>query len=175
MIRAQTDAELVRDAQRGSERAFAAIVQRHQGAVRGFMRRASGSWNDADDLAQEAFVAAWANIRTFRGDCTLRSWLCGIAYRKCLSQARSRGRAAMRDADFMEQNAGADPIGRDEMMDLAKAMQDLPLDQRATVALCLAQGFSHGEAADALGLPLGTVKSHVARGKQKLLEALGDG
>jgi DNA-directed RNA polymerase specialized sigma24 family protein len=53
-------------------------------------------------------------------------------------------------------------------------MQALPLEQRAAVALCLAQGFSHSEASEALGLPLGTVKSHVLRGKAKLLEALGD-
>jgi RNA polymerase sigma-70 factor (ECF subfamily) len=51
-------------------------------------------------------------------------------------------------------------------------MASLPFDQRAAVALCLAQGFSHSEAAEALGLPLGTVKSHVARGRAKLIEAL---
>lgn len=174
MIRAQTDEDLAGEARRGSERAFALIVQRHQGAVRGFLRRASGSWNDADDLAQETFVSAWTHIKSFRGESTLRSWLCGIAYRKCLSNARSRGRSALRDASFLEQNDLAEQVSQDDLMDLAKAMKDLPMDQRAAVALCLAQGFSHGEAAHALGLPLGTVKSHVLRGKQKLLEALGD-
>ena len=51
----------------------------------------------------------------------------------------------------------------------------LPLDQRAAVALCLAEGFSHAEAAEALGVPLGTVKSHIARGRARLLEVLGGG
>jgi RNA polymerase sigma-70 factor (ECF subfamily) len=50
----------------------------------------------------------------------------------------------------------------------------LPIDQRAAVALCLAEGFSHAEAAEALGAPLGTVKSHVTRGKARLLEALSE-
>lgn len=173
-MRAASDDQLAAEARRGSERAFAMIVQRHQGAVRGFLRRVSGSWNDADDLAQETFVSAWSNIAMFRGESSLRSWLCGIAYRKCLSNARARGRSGARDAAFLETNGESEGLSQDEMMDLAKAMQDLPEDQRAAVALCLAQGFSHGEAADALGLPLGTVKSHVQRGKQKLLEALGD-
>lgn len=53
-------------------------------------------------------------------------------------------------------------------------MAELPDDQRAAVALCLAEGWSHPEAADVLGLPLGTIKSHVARGRDKLLAALGD-
>ena len=58
-------------------------------------------------------------------------------------------------------------------MTLERAMGDLPLEQRACVALCLAGEFSHAEAADALKLPLGTVKSHVARGRARLLQALG--
>jgi RNA polymerase sigma-70 factor (ECF subfamily) len=52
-------------------------------------------------------------------------------------------------------------------------MSQLPADQRACVALCLAADFSHAEAAEALGLPLGTVKSHVTRGRERLLHALG--
>jgi len=61
----------------------------------------------------------------------------------------------------------------DERLSLEAAMSDLPPDQRACVALCLAADFSHAEAAEALGLPLGTVKSNVTRGRARLLEALG--
>jgi len=57
---------------------------------------------------------------------------------------------------------------------LAKALAALPLDQRACVAMCLAAGYSHSEAAQALEMPLGTVKSHVLRGRERLLAALGD-
>lgn len=60
-------------------------------------------------------------------------------------------------------------------IDLSRAMHALPVDQRAAVALCLAAEFSHSEAAEALGLPLGTVKSHVQRGRAALLAVLGDG
>ena len=58
-------------------------------------------------------------------------------------------------------------------MALDRAMADLPVEQRAAVALCLAGDFSHAEAADILALPLGTVKSHVTRGRARLLQALG--
>ena len=61
----------------------------------------------------------------------------------------------------------------EDRLTLDRAMADLPADQRACVALCLAADFSHAEAAEALRLPLGTVKSHVARGRARLLQALG--
>lgn len=64
-------------------------------------------------------------------------------------------------------------VAVEDRMALAQVMADLPADVRACVALCLADGWSHGEAATALGLPLGTVKSHVARGRGRLLTALG--
>jgi RNA polymerase sigma-70 factor (ECF subfamily) len=60
-----------------------------------------------------------------------------------------------------------------DRMSLEAAMAELPADQRACVAMCLAADFSHAEAAEALGLPLGTVKSHVTRGRSRLLQALG--
>ena len=67
--------------------------------------------------------------------------------------------------------------GYDEMMrdphESVVPMEALPEDQRACVALCLGEGFSHAEAAEALGMPLGTVKSHVLRGRERLLRALG--
>jgi len=61
----------------------------------------------------------------------------------------------------------------EDRLALEKAMAELPADQRACVALCLAADFSHAEAAEALDLPLGTVKSHVTRGRARLLTALG--
>lgn len=171
---ASHDAALIEAARSGSADAFSRLVSGHQQAVRGFLRRACGNWADAEDLAQETFITAWENLERFSGTSSLRSWLCGIAYHKCQTHARSRGRSQRRDMAFLEASEAAAAPSGDDMMDLAAAMGKLPLEQRAAVALCLAAGFSHTEAADALGLPLGTVKSHVTRGKAKLLEALGD-
>lgn len=168
------DAALVAAALAGSSDAFSRLVAAHQQAVRGFLRRACGNWADAEDLAQDTFLTAWENLSRFSGQSSLRSWLCGIAYNKCLTAARSRNRSAARDLAYLEASDPAPTASGDDRMDLTAAMARLPMEQRAAVALCLASGFSHSEAADALGLPLGTVKSHVLRGKAKLLEALGD-
>jgi len=164
---------LVGQAQAGSARAFSQLVDMHSQAVRAFLRRLTGNWAEADDLAQEVFVAAWQNFARFDRARDLRPWLCGLAYRKFLSSRRAFFRSARRDTEFArEQETIAKPMS-DLRLDLAKAMNSLPLEQRAAVALCLAADFSHGEAAETLGIPLGTVKSHVARGRAKLLELLG--
>ena len=169
-----TDTRLVEAARRGSDVAFERIVARHQQAVRAFLRRLGGDAADADDLAQDTFVAAWRELDRFRGGSSLRSWLCGIAYRKRLGQRRSQRRAGERDTRRSPSPRSAGGGGGDagDRLDLARAMAELPIDQRAAVSLCLAADFSHAEAAAALNLPLGTVKSHVTRGRAKLLEVL---
>ena len=170
---ADLDAGLVEAARRGSDAAFQRIVARHQQAVRAFLRRLGGDVDEADDLAQETFIAAWRALDRFSGQSSLRSWLCGIAYRKRLGQTRGRVRARIRDTQFAEAAGPAETSGcSDERLDLARAMAELPLEQRAAVSLCLAADFSHAEAAEALNLPLGTVKSHVTRGRAKLLQVL---
>jgi RNA polymerase sigma factor (sigma-70 family) len=168
------DAELVEAARRGSSQAFERLVGRHQQAVRGFLRRTCGDWSDADDLAQDTFVAAWSALGRYKGEASVRSWLCAIAYRKALSHLRARGRGAARDRAYADSDdAVAQAPGAEDRMDLADALASLPVEQRAAVSLCLAADFSHAEAAHALDLPLGTLKSHVTRGRSKLLEALG--
>lgn len=167
------DAALVEAAQAGSSQAFARLVERHQQALRAFLRRTCGDWALADDLAQETFLAAWSSLGRLRAGDSVRAWLCGIGYRKHLTTRRSAGRERSRASAW---EAGrAPPVGAmsDERLALEAAMADLPPDQRACVALCLAADFSHAEAAEALGMPLGTVKSHVTRGRARLLQSLG--
>jgi RNA polymerase sigma-70 factor (ECF subfamily) len=169
------DAELVEAARRGSPAAFGRLVDRHQRAVRAFLRRACGDPAEADDLAQETFIVAWERIGRFRGDSSVRSWFCGIAWRKMLTARRSWFRTRKRDADYLETEGleRGEGAGAEERIALEQALAGLPVDQRAVVALCLGGDFSHAEAAEVLGLPLGTVKSHVARGKARLMQALG--
>ena len=170
----QTDAELVSRALSGSDAAFSRLVERHQAAVRGFLRRMlGGGWAEADDVAQDTFLAAWQSLRSLKEPAGVRAWLCGIAWRKAQDRIRSSRRGAARDhvwLETVEMPAGVSPEDR---MSVAAAMAELPADVRACVALCLADGWSHGEVSMALGLPLGTVKSHVARGRARLLKALG--
>ena len=173
MSPAGLDEALVAAAQAGSSEAFSRLVERHQQALRAFLRRACGNWAQADDLAQETFLAAWSRIEHLNTGASVRAWLCGIGYNKHLSAMRSGSRDRAREASYEadhEVACGADLADR---MALEAAMSDLPAEQRACVALCLAADFSQAEASEALSLPLGTVKSHVTRGRARLLQALG--
>jgi RNA polymerase sigma factor (sigma-70 family) len=167
------DGPLVRAARDGSQSAFARLVAAHERSLRGFLRKSG--FGEADDIAQEAFLVAWSSLDRLRDDEGFRAWLFGIAWRKALDHHRSARRAARRDQAWSEDQAeaprGADPADR---LALEAALAGLPPDQRACVTLCLGQGWSHGEAAETLSLPLGTVKSHVNRGRERLLAVLGD-
>lgn len=167
------DAALVESAQAGSTVAFARLVDRHQQALRAFLRRTGGDWALADDLAQETFLAAWSRMDRLKAGISFRAWLCGIGYNKHLSAMRAAGRERARETAYEAEKPPSSGAMMDERLTLEAAMAELPPDQRACVALCLAADFSHAEAAEALDLPLGTVKSHVTRGRARLLAALG--
>jgi RNA polymerase sigma-70 factor (ECF subfamily) len=169
---ANDEARLIAAARNGDSRAFAALVNAHQQAVRGFLRRFTGHWADADDIAQEAFVTAWRRLDRFEGRSSFRSWVSGIGFRIARDARRAHGRAQTRDADWLSEQVEGECAPLEDRIALADAMAALPAGERAAVALCLGEGFSHSEAAAILNLPLGTVKSHVTRGRERLLRAL---
>jgi RNA polymerase sigma factor (sigma-70 family) len=171
---ASLDEALVAAAQGGSAAAFARLVERHQQPLRAFLRRACGDWSAADDLAQETFLTAWSRIGRLQTGASVRAWLCGIGYNKHLTALRSGIRERARETRYQAERPPAPGAMSDERMAIEDAMAGLPPEQRACVALCLAADFSHSEAAEALGLPLGTVKSHVSRGRARLLAVLGE-
>jgi RNA polymerase sigma factor (sigma-70 family) len=159
----------------GSERAFNALIDRHQQAVRTFLRVLMGNHSDADDIAQETFLAAWTQARSFRGQATVRSWLFSIAWRKAKGSHRQWFRSARRDTAYHESFSGveAPQTAAEDRISLRQALMSLPLEQRAAVLLCLGDGYTHAEAAELLAAPLGTVKSYVLRGREKLRGILG--
>ena len=171
------DPALISAIRGGSEPAFNILVDRHQQAVRTFLRRLLGNDADADDMAQETFLAAWTHARSFRGEANVRSWLCGIAWRKAKGAQRSWFRRRVRDtAHHDHMSSGGHMLSGGASMEdrlaVKAALMALPLEQRAAVTLCLVCGFSHSEAAGILGAALGTVKSHVLRGRERLREAM---
>ena len=166
------DAALLSAICEGSERAFNQLIDRHQYGVRTFLRRLV-SMADADDIAQETFLAAWTHADTYRGVASVRSWLFAIAWRKAKDSHRRRFRQREREAHYHEMlSADSDGLGAEDRIALRQALALLPLEQRAVLTLCLANDFTHSEAADALGMPLGTVKSHVQRARERLRTAL---
>ncbi len=170
-----TEADLVAKARAGSAQAFGRLVDQNQQAVRAFLRRVCSDHAEADDLAQDAFLTAWSTIERLRDGVRFRTWLCGIAWRKAQTHQRGRARSASRDRQWLDTRETTFAPGGEDRATVTKAMAGLPVEQRGAVALCLAGDWSHAEAAEALGIPLGTVKSHVTRGRAKLLELLGAG
>ena len=169
------DHALIAEVRGGSERAFNMLVDWHQQAVRMFLRRLLGSEADADDIAQEIFLAAWTHARSFRAEANVRTWLCGIAWRKAKAAQRSWFRRRARDAAYNDlSSASTRGAVMEDRVAVKKALLALPLQQRAAVTLCLVCGFSHSEAAGIIGAPVGTVKSHVLRGREQLREAIGN-
>lgn len=171
---AAEEARLIGLARGGDRRAFGRLVDAHQGAVRAFLRRLVGSYADADDLAQDAFARTWEVLHRYDGRAGLRSFVCGVAFQYWRRGRRAEGRRLARDTAYaqLEDEHHDAPRNTPERLALRRAMDELPPDQRAVLALCLGQDFTHQEAAQALQLPLGTVKSHIARGKARLHAAL---
>jgi RNA polymerase sigma-70 factor (ECF subfamily) len=140
-------------------------VRRHERAVRSFLARLTGG-EGADDLAQETFLKAWRTAASFRGDGPYRGWLLRIAWRCFLSSRRGRRETA---AELKEEAVAVDQAAR---IDIARALARLSERERAAALLCFGEGCSHAEAAAVLGLPLGTLKSIVARARAALVRQL---
>lgn len=174
---ARIDAALIDEALRdGGTRAFAVLVRRHQGVVRAQLRRLlRDDPATADDLAQETFVLAWRKLDQFRGDSRFSTWLHHIAH-SCFLQHHRRGAAhAVETADHQGDDAPQATVERHDPelgLDLNAAMRQLTDNQRMALLYCVQIGLSHEEAAQVLDMPLGSVKTHVSRGKLRLRELL---
>lgn len=128
--------------------------------MRGFLRRLCGEAH-ADDVAQMTFLKAWRAASSYRGDGSYEGWLMRIAWTQFLSDRRR-----FPPADPAELSVAA--ISPETQIDIDRALAGFPERERAAALLCLGEGWSHGEAATLLGLPLGTLKSLVARARAKL-------
>jgi len=169
-----SDGELVtRVTSSGDQAAFQQLVERHQAPIRGFLRRlASGDHGTADDLSQETFLMAYRKLHTFKSEGSLISWLHTIAYRQFLQHTRKHARQQVM-SEPPEQSH--DPRQSMDSEILAQRLMGfVSADERACLTLAYSAGMSHPEIGEVTGFPLGTVKSHIQRGKQKLQRWLKD-
>lgn len=149
--------------------AFDQLVLRYQAPIRCLLRRLTkGNEAQADDLAQEAFLIAWRKLASFRGESGFSTWLHQIAYRTFLSHVRTQ-----RDHEVLEEYHQPEVVASavresDIRHDLELAMQKLSEPERAVITLCLGSCLTHDEASQVLQLPLGTIKTHLLRGREKL-------
>jgi RNA polymerase sigma-70 factor (ECF subfamily) len=175
---ARIDAALIaRAVQLDDRAAFGQLMLRHMGLVRAQLRRLTGgdhAW--ADDIAQEAFLQAWRKLDQFRGGARFTTWLFQVSYATFLQAARRRKSQARLQREGAQAQEADDRCDDAELsslrLDLTGALLQLPEAQRAALVHCYHLDLSHEEAAEVLGIPVGTVKSLVTRGKSKLKQLL---
>ena len=148
-------------------------MRRHQSSVRGLLRQLTRTDIAlADDLAQEAFLRAYKNIRSFRGEARFSTWLYRIAYNCFREDARRRKELVGVDEEQWQAEQDPHTVDAGLRHDLMHALSLLPLHERTAVVLCCQNGLSHDEASRVLEIPLGTVKTNVLRGREKLKRTL---
>ena len=186
----KTDDQFIERLKNGETAAFNLLVQERSGEIYGLLYRLTENAEEARDLTQETFLRAFQNIRHFRGEADLRTWI----YRIAINQARNRWRwwrrrrrdstVSLDSTDERGQsligNLRADRSSNPEQVTLAReretalnaALQSLSRSYRETVILRDIEGFSYEEIATTLEISVGTVKSRLARGRQELRRKL---
>jgi RNA polymerase sigma-70 factor (ECF subfamily) len=174
------DRDLVDRCRAGSDAAFRELVDQYKAVVFAVISRSVSDRGRVEDLAQDVFVRVHRGLRSFRGDARLSTWICRIAINVC-ADARQR---APREVSLDAVSAGAPPpaavvvdpaFAEVELRDrVAKAMMRLSERSRLVLSMHYFAGRGYEEIADALEVPLGTVKTQIHRAKQELREILED-
>ncbi|WP_372782949.1 RNA polymerase sigma factor [Phenylobacterium sp.] len=168
-VAAESDLVLARTAARGDRDAAAELVRRASGVVGDLLRRMGAGDALADDITQDALVVALGSLAGYRGEAAFATWTTRIAARLYMKRRSREARY-----ELMAEPIGPDSAGPSEetssmnRLDLDRALSRLSPPERLCVSLCHGAGLTHDEIALALSTPLGTVKSHVTRGLQKL-------
>lgn len=176
VVAATVTPPLIDRARSGDVDAFEALVRDCDDAMSAVAYRMLGSRDAMDDALQDAYVRAFRAISSFRGDARFSTWMHRIVTTTCIDHMRRRDRrreSALPDDrpdDGVELPAGAgfDPAAAIGRIDVAAALQRLPVDQRAVVLLVDAEGYSYDEAAELLGTNAGTVSSRITRARATL-------
>lgn len=182
------DRRLIDRSRRGDNDAFDQLVRRHERTVYNVAYRLTNSHDDAADIAQEAFVRAWNNLRSFRGDAQFSTWIHRIVTNAFLDDRKRRRARPTRSLDeaveldessvarqFEDPAPGPEAVaeGEERRAVLERAIATLPEAQRVMVVLFHTQGLAYEEIAEITHLPMGTVKSRLNRARLALRDRLG--
>jgi RNA polymerase sigma-70 factor (ECF subfamily) len=166
-LAAAAEATLAALAMAGDDSAYGELVRRRHSQIRNLLRRLCRDPALADDLAQQSFFQGWRRVRSLQAPAAFGGWLRKIAVNTWLQHIRARGDYTTLEPSAPESNPTHEPTVA-ERVDLDRALSQLTPDVRLCIALAYGEHMSHREIADAANLPLGTVKSHVARGAARL-------
>jgi RNA polymerase sigma-70 factor (ECF subfamily) len=170
----------------GDDQAFSELVRRRQGSIRNLLRRLCREPALADDLSQATFLQAWRSLANLQAPGAFGGWLRRIAVNVWLQHARKPSREVQLDVAALSaasETGSIDGLASGvsrlsyeasvaEKLDLDRALTLLPQDVRLCIVLAYSERMSHSEISEASGFPLGTVKSHIARGSARLREIL---
>lgn len=182
-----TDEFTLRRAQKGDAQAFEHLVTPHEQMLWRVCWHYTHHQEDAADCLQEAMLKAWRAIRSYRGECSLSSWLYRIAATVCLDFLRRQKRLPeIESADEMAEEEGFTPVDasptpdeavirRESADNIRAAIDSLPGDMRTVIILYALQGLGYEEIAAALQISVGTVKSRINRARQKIAAFLAGG
>lgn len=178
----ENDAELVVASQGGDQDAFAQLVQRHQRRVFNLVFRMLQQYEEANEVTQETFLAAWQGLSSFRGDARFSTWLYRIAYNCCLKQLEQRKKDKALNAAIQAEHL-LDHADKEERASTVLEIHDyqnlvrehlsmLPAKYRVVLVLRHLQEMTYEEMAEILTIPIGTIKTHLFRARNLLKERL---
>ena len=178
----QEEANLVAASKKGDQDSFAKLVQQHQRRVFNLVFRMLQQYEEANEVTQETFLAAWQGLPSFRGDARFSTWLYRIAYNCALKQLeqRKRDRAIqvelqteeMVTSSTQEQRVDAEIESRARQALVHEQLANLPAKYRIVLVLRHLQDMTYEEMAEILTMPIGTIKTHLFRARNLLKERL---
>ena len=178
----QDEAQLVKASQYGDQDAFAFLVQRHQRRVFNMVLRMLQDYDEASEITQEAFLAAWLGLPSFRGEARFATWLYRIAYQCCVRQLERRTQERARHSAMLaeqmlegvnnEKQAVNTREGHDRQAIVRETLDTLPTTYRMVLILRHLQEMTYEEMADILTIPIGTIKTQLFRARHLLKERL---
>lgn len=182
----ELDSALVERVQQGDKRAFDLLVRKYQHKVIGLVSRYVKNQSESEDIAQEAFIRAWRAIGSFRGESAFYTWLYKIAVNTAKNHLVAMGRRPPADdiaiedavfvpgADRMQESATPErELMRQEIeQTVFSTVQSLPEELRTAITLREVDGLSYEEIAEAMGCPIGTVRSRIFRAREAIDEKL---
>ncbi len=173
------DRDLLARTGAGDRQALTELYTRYRGAVFAYLLRLTPDQHLAEDLLQETFVAVWKSAASFAGRSTVKTWLIGVAHRQAHNVLRRHSESFADEAE-LAQLVAADPepenaaLAQATREELLAAIARLSLAHRETLALAFGQEMPAAEIAEALGVPIGTVRSRLRDAKRLLRAALSD-
>jgi RNA polymerase sigma-70 factor, ECF subfamily len=177
-----SETQLIHQAQRGDSEAFGALITLHERFVYNLALRTLGNPQDAQDIAQDAFLRAWTSLGSFRAESQFRTWLYRIVLNLCLNRIPHLRRELAQLADEeaadspLPDSRAADPLSTLEAVErrkfLHRAIDRLPEQYRLLIILRYHGDLAYDEIASLLNLPLGTVKTGLFRARERLRAAL---